>query len=424
MTTGQKRGCAVEPILISPARTFYVDARMMPLVPKKTAVSPGQLFPELNDLLLSFQEFLGATAGWIGLQDVSGRWTFPVHTGAFSASWLPWSQDYGGVWSFTISSEPILFNDLKLVSPRGGPPLGSLLSCPLIHNKTILGHIALANKARGFSAEDTIVLQALAYYVAHRYAMIGTAAAPRAPIALAALWRRILDQAAEGILLLDESGVLIYANAAWLHWTGFRAEELLGRTAPFPFWVSQQELMQVLCTGLSPLAGVLPFRRRDQSLFWCRVETAAEQWDDQLLTVAFLRQTDTLSSLRMPTPDWLPLLLDLDNGIEGWDSRWQERTGLSVSDVEKARCDLILDWLFPQQRDRDCIADCFTHPYSTGYQFILEMAAANGSRPTLCTFLPLSTRAVTPLPRRWLLLAGEVERRTNVSRLVGSTPVG
>jgi hypothetical protein len=394
---------------------------MMPLVPQKTtAANPGLPFQELSDLLLSFREFVGADAGWIGLQEAGGGWTIPVRVGAFSDSWLPWQQSHGGVWGFQIHDEPAIFNDLKFSPKRGDPPLRNLLSCPLIHNKNILGYVALANNAHGFTSEDAVVLQALAHHAARRCAAAAAAASHGPPIELPTLGRCVLDRSAEAVLLLDESGVLIYANTAWLHWTDFRAEELLGRTAPFPFWVSQQDLVQILNTASAAPTDALPFRRRDQSVFFCTVETTTAQWDNHLLTIAFLRQTvgqsggqavaDKLPPLRLPSLNWLALLLDLDNGLEGWGPRWEERTGLSINDVANSRCELVLDWLFPQQHERDRVADCLHHPCSTGYQLVLEVAAANNSRPMLCTFLPVPTRTATAAPRRWLLLVGEEER--------------
>lgn len=397
---------------------------MTPLVPEKeTAAKSSPLFAELNELLLSALDFLGAASGWIGLQDVGGGLTFPVRAGALSDSWLPWQQGYGRVWGFTVTGEPAFLNDLKGGAAPDEPALRNLLSCPLIHNKQLLGHVALANKAQGFSAEDARVLQGLAH---HLVRLLSRRRAPAAaPIELSAVWRRLLDRAAEGILLLDESGALIYANAAWLDWTGFRIEELLGKTAPFPFWVSQQDLVQAL--GVAP-ARALPFRRRDQSVFWCLLETAEEQWSGHLVTVAFLRRLEQIGgaairdeppSLRSPGPDWLPLILDLDHGIEGWEARWEERTGLSAQDVEGSRTALVLDWLFPQQHDRDRVFDCFHHPGSPGCQMVLELAAPHGSRPALCTFLALPSRIVAGMPRRWLLLAGEAEQAANND---GATP--
>jgi len=416
-------------------RTYNVDARMMPLVPKKTTAQPGQLIEELSDLLLSALEFIGAAAGWIGLQDAGGALSFPVRGGTFSEGWLPWQHEHGSVWGFAVG-EPTLLNDLQPRTKLVTPALHNLLSCPLIHDDQILGHIALANKANGFTGHDSVVLQGLAYHMAR---MLGRRSqAVRAPIELPTPWRRIFDRAEEGILVLDEVGLLIYTNATWLDWTGFRADELLGRTAPFPFWVSQQDLVRALAQIPAVPANLLPFRRRDQSTFWCRLETMTEHWDDQAVTVAFLRSTTVTPASTAedepsgptavhqpkpphpPTSDWLPLLLDLDDGIEGWSARWEEQTGLSANDVEGGRCELVLDWLFPQQYDRDRVADCFHHPRPGGCQFILELASPDGSRPMVCTFLPLPTSPTAVISRRWLLLVSEGELVAEATALDGS----
>jgi PAS domain S-box-containing protein len=408
---------------------------MTPLVPLKTMVTkPGPLFQELSDLLLSGLEFVGATTGWIGLQDTVGL-CFPVHIDISSDSRLPWQHAQDSVWGFTINDETAVLNDLASGSKWGDLPLRNLLSCPLIQNKQILGHVALANKADNFTTEDSVVLRGLAHHTARLLGRRQTSKPLR--VNLFSALQRILDRATEGVLLLEESGVLVYANPAWLDWTGFRAEELLGKTAPFPFWVSQYELVKAV--NLAPVApaGALPFRRSDQSFFWCTVETAEEEWGDDLVTIVFFRQTSALpqraesvndgetGETLVPASvahasgsldivpaslDSLPLLLDLDQGIEGWDARWEERTGLSVSDVRDSRCDLVLDWLFPQQQDRNRVADCFHHPHPKGCQLTLEVAASNGSRPMLCTFLPLPATTAAALPRRWVLLVGEVQQ--------------
>jgi PAS domain S-box-containing protein len=412
-----------------------------------TGTKPSRLFQDLSDLLLSGLEFLGASAGWIGLQEAGGL-TFPVRVGVSSDAWLPWQQAQGSVWGFTITDETTVFNDLSVASKGEVPSLYNLLSCPLIHEKQILGHVALTNKAQGFKTEDAIVLRGMAQHILRllsRQRLL-----KQSPIEIPAAWRLLLDRSAEGILLLDESGTLVYANAAWLDWTGFSVEQLLGRTAPFPFWVSQHDLVQTLSKAPACSAGSLPFRRHDQSLFWCVVETSMQPWDDRLLTISFLRQlpapspseavptlpgvledkrievrdpiaAEKLSLVRSPSLNWLPLVFDLDRGVEGWESRWEERTGLSVCDVEGSRCELVLDWLFPQQQDRNRVADCFHHPHSTAWQLILDVIAPNGSRPRLCTFLPLPSRAAAAGLRRWLLLVGEGERAAEPEILDGTT---
>ncbi|MGH7173132.1 MAG: GAF domain-containing protein [Gemmataceae bacterium] len=392
------------------------------LVPEKTIVQPiNSLFPELSDLLVCALEFLGASAGWIGLQDGEGRWTFPVHAGVFPSSWLDWQRGRDSVWGVAVGSGPTLLNDLRLWPTLGDPPLHNLLSCPLIHNDQILGHVVLANKPHGFAAEDAAVLQGLAHHMV-RFLQRRLAAA-RTPMQLSAAWRRILDRADEAVLLLDASGTLIYVNAIWLDWTAFRAEELLGRTAPFPFWIRAEDLKEALPAAPVVPERALPFRRRDQSLFWCLLETESQRWHDHILTVVFLRQSTALSPLalegercnradqdearplRPAKPDWLPLLLDLDGGIEGWGVCWEERTGLSARDVEGSRSDLVLDWLFPRQHDREGVVDCFQS--GVGCQLNLEIATPSGSRLVLCTFLPWATAPSTTTPRRWLLLIGE-----------------
>ncbi|MHB1422431.1 MAG: GAF domain-containing protein [Gemmataceae bacterium] len=398
---------------------------MMPLVPKKSTVAkPGRLFQQLSDVLLSALEFLDADAGWVGLQDGGGGLTYPVRGGVFADGWLCWQQGHGAIWGFAIDGGPAFLNAVQPWSTPIDPPLRNLLSCPLMHNDRALGHVVLANKAHGFAETDVAVLRGLAHHMARLLSS-------RPPIELSAAWRRILDHAAEGVLVLDASATMIYANATWLDWTGFRAEELIGQTAPFPFWIRPQDLAPALSIAPAVSANVLPFRRRDHSLFWCQLETVAERWDDEMLTVAFLQSAavsppavsestvcastthgEQQPSLRPAAPEWLALLLDLDDGIEGWSSAWEERTGLAVGDMKDNRCELVLDWLFPQQRDRDRVADCFHHPQSMARQLVLEVASTSGSPPALCTFLPLPSLSATARPRRWLLLLGDTQPST------------
>jgi signal transduction histidine kinase len=68
---------------------------------------------------------------------------------------------------------------------------------------------------------------------------------------------------------------------------------------------------------------------------------------------------------------------------------------------------VVLDWLFPRQADRDRIADLLAPPPARGPrpggQAVLDVLTRTGSRPLLCTILPV------PGPDRWLLLAGAAE---------------
>jgi PAS domain S-box-containing protein len=496
----------------------------------------GEVFPGLGMALESLLEFIGATAGWVCLRDESGGPTFPVRRGEVPDTWLRLQQSRGSVWGFAVREGPTLLNDLRPWAALGEPPLHNLLSCPLGDGENVRGHVALANKPQGFASQDAAVLQGMAH---HMLRLLGRPEpAPRPTAELPAAWRRILDRAAQGILVLDESGALLYANATWLDWTGFRAEDLLGRQAPFPFWVSQHDLVRAMSMASAVPTSAVPFRRRDQSLLWCQVETVTESWRGRPMTVAFLQQTTALAPtsheggraaapppvrgdlpfgvavtdrrgrllwsnaalarlapgaapgqplhtvfapavaavlehllheprhaelgrmgslvlpagadplslywltvplgeglgflfaltdepegfpfmaaaapelppLSTPVPEWLALILEMGNGIDGWGPPWEKLTGLSARDVEGSRTELVLDWLFPQQHDRDRVTDCFHQTDPSLCQMILEIATPTGGRPLACTFLSLpKTEATGGARRRWLLLAGEPE---------------
>jgi hypothetical protein len=158
----------------------------------------------------------------------------------------------------------------------------------------------------------------------------------------------------------------------------------------------------------------LPAGNRPLGLFWLSLSleegvgflfALTDEPDGFPLLLGNSRDTPPLSST--PLPEWLPLLLEEGGGVEGWGPDWEERTGLAARDVDGSRSELVLDWLFPQQRDRDRVADSFHQPQPTSGQFILDVTTPGGSRPMACTFLPLPLAESTAACRRWLLLVGE-----------------
>jgi hypothetical protein len=112
----------------------------------------------------------------------------------------------------------------------------------------------------------------------------------------------------------------------------------------------------------------------------------------------------------LPRPDWLALWLQAGAPVQFWDERWERLTGLSAADLGGAPCEAVLDWLFPLQRDRECVDDWLYAPGRPGGQAVLEVLTPAGSRPMLCTLLPVtSAPAAGPHCEGWLLLAGEPE---------------
>jgi PAS domain S-box-containing protein len=523
--------------------------------------TPDDRAHALATILDSLLGFTGATVGWIGLLDARGRLTFPVRRGDFPDAWLTLQQARGDVWGFAVRDGPTLLNDLPPL-PTGMPAaLHNLLSCPI--GTEGRGQVVLANKPNGFTSYDAAVLQGFAHLLA---VWVGPPHGPAAgAIELPPPWQRVLDQAGVGIVILDEAGTLLYANATWLDWTGFAAEEVVGQSAPFPFWVSHRELAQLGSQAAGhgretmpqrgetmPQQGIArPFRRRDGSHFWCTVRTCVEQWEGRRLTIAYLygpvrdeapptsgpgqgqetmpqgqatfsallkdlpfgvvltdhlghvlwsnpaldrlapgagqgallrdcflapstasldrllrdagqmaagqmgrlilqRPAGPLSALwlqvslaggpgflfaltddpdgfplategetafhkgyALPSPDWLTLLLRPAGEVAYWNERWEKLTGLSVP--KDTRSELVLDWLFPRQRDRETVADWFHGPSRRGGQAVLDLVTPTGSRPMLCTLLPVSMpepvaangEGAGRAGEDWLLLVGE-----------------
>jgi signal transduction histidine kinase len=107
--------------------------------------------------------------------------------------------------------------------------------------------------------------------------------------------------------------------------------------------------------------------------------------------------------------DWLALLLQPGAEVGLWDDRWERLTGLAGADLAGVRGELVLDWLFPRQRDRNLVADWLHDPRRAGGQAILEVVTRTGGRPMLCTLLPVVHSSADERHERWLLLVGESE---------------
>jgi len=82
----------------------------------------------------------------------------------------------------------------------------------------------------------------------------------------------------------------------------------------------------------------------------------------------------------------LVLLLTAGREVAFWNERWRRRTGLTDRDLAGVPTEVVLDWLFPQQRDRDRVADLL-QPGCTGGQLLLSLLAPEGCQALVCTFL-------------------------------------
>lgn len=410
----------------------------------------------LEDTLEALVEFVGASVGWVGIVNADGRLSFPARHGEFAEGWLTLQQGLGSVWGFEIREGPTLLNDLPPFAEFGQPSLSSILSCPVMRDGQSCGHVVLANKPQGFTSHDAAVLQGMAHLIGRRY--LAAAARPPSPAPPPNFLRVLSNRFREGILVVNEAGALVFANAAWLRWTGFEAADLLNRSAPFPFWPSHRQLVALAAHGptvtlpspLHPAAGLLPFRCRDERILWCEAEVLEDTIDGQRLTVAFLHRgipeiepsqdgqpthkiepsedgqpQVVATEVWDPAPvSWRVLLLQPAGRTAFWDESWSQWTGLSSDDVADAATELVLDWLFPRQQDRNWVADLLNAPGSplplTGSQALLRVVTATGNETAVCTFLPVPVAGA----RGWLLIAAEPAHGRQKPEPVRADPSG
>ena len=188
---------------------------------------------DLEDTLDTLIDFIGATAGWIGLGEPGARLVFPVRRGVITDAWLRLQQGHGVVWGFALGDKPTRYNDLPPVAALGDPPVYHLLTCPMTNESGPCGQIVLANKVGGFTAEDEAAIQITARQLSQRLSRYRLETPARwAP---ERLLREAYDRDAAGILLFAEDGTLLFANQTWCEWTGYSGIELENSRPPFPF---------------------------------------------------------------------------------------------------------------------------------------------------------------------------------------------
>jgi PAS domain S-box-containing protein len=124
---------------------------------------------------------------------------------------------------------------------------------------------------RGDAADGRTTLYGVAHDVTER---------KRAETALAAetSFRQAMeDSMLTGMRAFDLEGRIIYVNRAFCAMTGYEREQLMGRTAPYPYWPpddadAHREHLQRLLAGEAPASGFeVRIQRRDGSAFDARM---------------------------------------------------------------------------------------------------------------------------------------------------------
>ncbi|HVE88723.1 MAG TPA: PAS domain S-box protein [Burkholderiaceae bacterium] len=98
--------------------------------------------------------------------------------------------------------------------------------------------------------------------------------------------RSMEDSLATGMGVIDRNGVLRHVNQAFIQMTGWSAEELVGKSPPFPYWPPErhdeyQSKLAIVLAGQAPASGFeLKVMRRDGTLFDARLYFSALLTDD------------------------------------------------------------------------------------------------------------------------------------------------
>jgi PAS domain S-box-containing protein len=183
-----------------------------------------------------------------------------------------------------VTAKPVIANDPATDPRRGGlpkghPPLKAFLGLPFFAGKEMIGMVGLANRPGGYSHELVnsleLVMGTCANIIkAYRIDLMRQFAERSLKVSETRL-RGILDSAVDGIVTINESGVIQSFNPAAEAIFGYSASEMLGskvnKLMPEPFRSDHDSYMRnYLETGIPKVIGVgreVVGLRKDGSIF-------------------------------------------------------------------------------------------------------------------------------------------------------------
>jgi len=108
--------------------------------------------------------------------------------------------------------------------------------------------------------------------------------------------RQIIQNMADGLTILDADGVQVGVNPALCEMTGYTEEELLGHTAPYPYWPEEEHetIRDAFAQALSQQGGQfeLTFSRKDGARFPVLLNAAIILDDEGKIRYHFANLTD------------------------------------------------------------------------------------------------------------------------------------
>jgi len=211
--------------------------------------------------------YMGAVLARVSLPELLRRSVAPDVALRYRVSLL---TDAGNTLASTTASETPA-DALVYVVPIYLLPDGVMLETSAFRVRSPLLKSGLAWVVAGLTLAVLITLVALVRRDARQ------AKVERALRAETAFRRAMEDSLATGLAVIDRLGVLRHVNAAFCQMTGWQEADLVGHSAPFPFWppgqfAEHQTSLNALLKGEAPQSGFeLKVLRRDGSLFDARI---------------------------------------------------------------------------------------------------------------------------------------------------------
>ena len=211
--------------------------------------------------------YMGAVLARVSLPELLRRSVAPDVALRYRVSLL---TDAGNTLASTTASETPA-DALVYVVPIYLLPDGVMLETSAFRVRSPLLKSGLAWVVAGLTLAVLITLVALVRRDARQ------AKVERALRAETAFRRAMEDSLATGLAVIDRLGVLRHVNAAFCQMTGWQEADLVGHSAPFPYWppghfAEHRTSLNALLKGEAPSSGFeLKVLRRDGSLFDARM---------------------------------------------------------------------------------------------------------------------------------------------------------
>jgi PAS domain S-box-containing protein len=227
----------------------------------------GGPFTDLVAPVFADDRYLGAVLARVSLPELLRRAVAPGVALRYRVSLL---DDAGNSLASTTASETPK-DALVYVVPIYLLPDGVMLETSAFRVRSPLLGSALAWVVAGLTIAVLVTLVALVRRDARQ------AKVERALHAETAFRRAMENSLATGLAVIDRLGVLRHVNAAFCQMTRWNESDLVGHSAPFPYWppgqfAEHQTSLNALLKGAAPSSGFeLKVLRRDGTLFDARM---------------------------------------------------------------------------------------------------------------------------------------------------------